>query len=154
MMRLVAAAMLLWGQAAMADPCRPDRVSIRGAFGQAQFTVQIADTDALRSQGLMHVPAMDQDAGMLFVYDRPQYATFWMRNTLIPLDMVFADSAGRVLRIHRDAVPLDETVIDGGPGIRFVLEINAGLSEKLGFAPGAQLRHPAINASQAAWPCE
>jgi uncharacterized membrane protein (UPF0127 family) len=78
---------------------------------------------------------------------------FWMKNTLIPLDMIFADAAGRVTRVHAMAVPGDETPVEGGAGVQFVLEINGGLAERLGIAPGAELRHPAIG-DGAAWPCD
>ncbi len=89
---------------------------------------------------------------MLFVYEAPKRAQFWMKNTLIPLDMIFADSTGRVTRVHSDAVPQDETVIDGGEGVQYVLEINGGLAARLGIAPGALMRHPAI--AGAAWACD
>jgi len=134
--------------------CSPDTVDIRGAFGQARFTVEVADTFAERAQGLMNRPSMPSGAGMLFVYETPQQASFWMKNTLIPLDMIFADQAGRVTRVHSNAVPQDETPIDGGAGVAVVLEINGGLAEKLGIAPGAELRNPAVDQSLAAWPCE
>jgi uncharacterized membrane protein (UPF0127 family) len=91
---------------------------------------------------------------MLFVYPAPQRASFWMKNTLIPLDMIFADATGRVTRVHSNAVPGDETPIDGGEGVSFVLEINGGLARRLGIAPGAELRHPAVDPDTAAWPCE
>ena len=58
-------------------------------------------------------------AGMIFVYDAPTHPQFWMRNTLIPLDMIFADAKGRVTRVHSNAIPHDETPIDGGQGVRF-----------------------------------
>ncbi len=91
-------------------------------------------------------------AGMLFIFDPPRSVSFWMRNTLIPLDMIFLDRDGVVQRIHENAVPLDETPIPGGDGIFAVLEINGGLSRALGIAPGSQLRHPAFG-SGAAWTC-
>jgi uncharacterized membrane protein (UPF0127 family) len=76
-----------------------------------------------------------------------------MKNTLVPLDMIFADATGTVTRVHSGAIPGDLTAIDGGPGVAFVLEINAGIAERLGIAPGAELRHPAIGPT-AAWPCD
>jgi len=85
----------------------------------------VADDAAERAQGLMFREAMPLSSGMLFVYGRPQRVSFWMRNTLIPLDMIFADARGVVTRVHAEAVPLDETPIDGGEGVQFVLEINA-----------------------------
>lgn len=140
--------------AALADACLPDRVDIRGPGGQQRFTVEVADDGAERAQGLMFREAMPSSAGMLFVYDAPQRAAFWMKNTLIPLDMIFADETGRVRRVHSNAVPGDTTPIEGGEGIRFVLEINGGLAARMGIAEGAELRHPSIPQRTAAWPCE
>jgi uncharacterized membrane protein (UPF0127 family) len=133
--------------------CNPARIELRGPWGQAAFGVEIADTDAARARGLMHRDSLPRSAGMLFVYPRPVRAQFWMKDTLIPLDMIFADEAGRVQGVHHRARPLDTTVIDGGPGIRFVLEINGGLAERMGIAAGSELRHPAIDGPDAAWPC-
>lgn len=145
---------LVLAGAAQASACRPDQVQLRGAGGTAAFTVEIADTDASRAQGLMHRASMPRFSGMLFVFDRPQRAVFWMENTLIPLDMLFLDDQGVVQRIHENAVPLDRTPIDGGPGIRYVLEINGGMARRLRLEPGTQLRHPAIPVETAAWPCD
>lgn len=150
--RLWAASALMSG-AAWAGECREDQLWIRGDFGEARFDITLADTAEARSRGLMYVREMPADAGMLFVYEAPAHARFWMRNTLISLDMLFADSRGVLRRVHERAQPLDETVIDGGPGVRFVLEINGGQARALGIGPGAQMRHPAIGES-AAWPCD
>lgn len=97
---------------------------------------------------------LPSSAGMLFVYEKPQRAGFWMKNTLIPLDMIFADASGRVTRVHSNAIPQDTTAIDGGEGVAFVLEINGGLATRLGIAPGSELRHPAVDPATAAWPCD
>jgi uncharacterized protein len=137
-----------------AAACSDDRVDLRGDWGAARFTVEVADEPAERAQGLMNRPSMPRSAGMLFLYDAPQRATFWMRNTLIPLDMIFMDPTGTVTRIHENAVPLDETTIDGGPGVLAVLEINGGLARAIGIDVGSQLRHPGLDQSFAAWPCE
>lgn len=134
--------------------CAPDRVDIRGAFGTATFTVELADEPAERAQGLMFREKMSTSAGMLFIYDRPQRATFWMRNTLIGLDMIFVDPQGVVTNIHENAIPLDETTIDGGDGVLAVLEINAGLVSRFGIRVGDELRHPAFDQAQAIWPCD
>ncbi|MDJ1008752.1 MAG: DUF192 domain-containing protein [Paracoccaceae bacterium] len=153
MIRAALAALALSAGAATAA-CDPGTVELRGDFGSARFSVEVADEPAERSQGLMNRETMPMGAGMLFVYEAPQRATFWMRNTLIPLDMIFADETGRVLRVHENAVPLDETLIDGGPGIKFVLEINGGLAGAMGLAPGVEMRHPSIAGDAAAWPCD
>jgi len=134
--------------------CRDDQVELRGPNGTARFTVEVADDDAERSRGLMFRDSMARSAGMLFIYDTPRRASFWMRNTLIPLDMIFADATGRVTRVHSNAIPRDETPIDGGTDVLYVLEINGGLAKRLGIAEGADLRHPAIDAGLAVWPCE
>lgn len=132
--------------------CSPARVDLRWEGGRQSFAVEVADDAAERAHGLMQRQSLAPDAGMLFVYETPRPAQFWMKDTLIPLDMIFADAAGVVTRVHSNAVPLDLTPIDGGDGVRFVLEINGGLAERLGIAPGAVLRHPAIG-DGAAWPC-
>jgi len=74
-----------------------------------------------------------------------------MKNTLIQLDMLFFDDAGRLVKIKSEARPHDETPVVGGDDIRFVLEINGGLAEELGIEPGAEMRHPAIE--HAVWGC-
>ena len=133
--------------------CAPDTVDLRGPWGQARFTVEIADEPQEHSLGLMHRESLAQSAGMLFVYPTPRRATFWMQNTLIPLDMIFIGPDGVVQHVHSNAVPLDRTVIDGGDGVQLVLEINGGLAERLGIASGTELRHPAVDPDLAAWPC-
>ena len=132
--------------------CDDARVDIRGDWGAARFSVEVADDVAERSVGLMNRDSLPRSAGMLFAYDQPQTVAFWMKNTLIPLDMIFMDETGRVTRVHENAVPLDETTIPGGEKVQFVLEINGGLSGALGIGVGSELRHPIIG-SDAAWPC-
>lgn len=134
--------------------CAPDRVDLRWADGRESFAVELADSPDERARGLMFRPQLDPGSGMLFVYESPRRAQFWMKNTLIPLDMIFADGTGRVTQVHSNAVPGDLTPIDGGSGVVFVLEINGGLAERLGIAPGADLRHPAVPSDSAVWPCE
>ena len=138
--------------AAQAQDCAPDRVHVRGTDGVVTFSVELVDTYAERAQGLMHRTFMADNAGMLFLYDRPQRLSFWMRNTLIELDMIFIRPDGVVAHIHERAQPLDETPVHGGPGLNAVLEINGGLSAALGIEVGAALRHPFFG-PDAAWPC-
>lgn len=148
----LAAGALIFPTLAGAD-CAQDRVDLRGDWGSAAFTVEIADDDAERSRGLMFVEEMPLGAGMLFVYDTPRPASFWMKNTLIPLDMIFVRPDGVVQHVHSNAIPHDETPIHGGAGVLAVLEINGGLAERMGIAPGSEMRHPAFG-DAAAWPCE
>ncbi|MGC8204031.1 DUF192 domain-containing protein [Aliiroseovarius sp. PTFE2010] len=139
---------------AVGQECRVDRVSLRGAFGTAHFRVEVADDAAERAQGLMHRDSLSATAGMLFVYPEPGRVAFWMRNTQIPLDLVFADESGRVTRVHHRAIPFDETPIDGGDGVSYVLEINGGMAAALGLDIGDELRHPDIRQTNAAWACD
>ncbi len=134
--------------------CSDDQVFLKGDWGQARFTVSVADDAQERAQGLMHVETMPTSTGMLFIYDRPQRLVFWMKNTLIPLDMLFVDETGTVQFIHNQAQPLDLTPIDGGDNLVSVLEINGGLAKSMGITVGTTLRHPAFAQDLAAWPCD
>ena len=138
----------------VAAACVAERVDLRWPDGRESFAIELADAPEERSRGLMFRPQMDPASGMLFVYESPRRAQFWMKNTLIPLDMIFADATGRVTKVHANAIPGDLTPIDGGPGVVFVLEINGGLAARIGITPGAEMRHPAIAADIAAWPCD
>ena len=134
--------------------CAPDTVELRTVTGSVvRFSVEVADDAAEREVGLMNRQRLASSAGMLFVYEAPKHAFFWMKNTLIPLDMIFADATGLVSRVHQGAIPLDESSIDGGDGVTYVLEINGGLAGRLGLAAGAVLRSPVLDQSAAAWPC-
>lgn len=148
---LIAAA-LFWAGMAQAD-CAPGSLDLRGPSGMQHFTIEIADTAKERAVGLMFREKMPLSAGMLFVYEQPQHARFWMKNTLIPLDMIFADASGTVTHVHENAVPQDLSMIDGGDAVRYVLEINGGMAKRMGIAPGAQMRAAAITQSDAVWPC-
>lgn len=155
MRRLILAAILLLGSAAAGiAQCREDIVDLRGDWGQVAFQIEIADTDQTRARGLMFVREMARDAGMLFVYDKPQPATFWMKNTYIPLDMLFMDRAGTVTHVHSNAIPHDTSLINGGDDVFAVLEINAGLAKRYGISEGTQLRHPVFEGGPANWSCK
>ncbi len=147
-----AAALVLMAGAAM-GACRDDKVDLRGDWGSASFTVELADDNAERAQGLMNRESMARSAGMLFAYPAPRPVRFWMRNTLIPLDMIFLDKVGTVQKVHHEAQPLDESLIYGGDAIQYVLEINGGLARQMGISEGSELRHPVIG-DNAAWPCD
>lgn len=102
----------------------------------------------------MHRASLPMFEGMLFVYDHPQPVHFWMRNTLIPLDMLFVSQAGEITKIHENAIPLDETAIFGGDQVFAVLEINGGLAKKLQIETGSVVQHPAFNPALALWSCK
>ncbi|WP_411839383.1 DUF192 domain-containing protein [Paracoccus sp. ME4] len=140
--------------------CRDDRTLIRLSDDRAlSFATELADTEALRARGLMFRRDLPAGTGMLFVYPRPQPVSFWMRNTLIPLDMVFADARGVIRHIHANARPLDETPVPGaavGDPDRdrlLVLEIAGGEAARLGLRAGQVLAHPDVPQETAAWPC-
>ncbi|MEY8098344.1 DUF192 domain-containing protein [Falsihalocynthiibacter sp. S25ZX9] len=138
--------------AGLAD-CSPTTAELRGLWGQAQFQIEIADTNESRAQGLMHRTEMPRMSGMLFLYDSPRPMAFWMRNTLIPLDLLFIAPNGEVLAIHERAKPLDETHIPGPDGSIAVLEINGGMAETLGIKAGSQIRHSFFDQFSTSWPC-
>ncbi|MEL7098947.1 MAG: DUF192 domain-containing protein [Pseudomonadota bacterium] len=149
--RLVAALCLVLCWVGIADAaCRDDTVRLRGEWGEARFTVEIADTPEAQRRGLMFRDSMALSRGMLFTYDRPRRMSFWMRNTRIELDILFIDAQGIVQRIHHEAQPFDETVIDGGRGIA-ALEINGGLAKRMGIVEGSEVQHPHI--PDPSWPC-
>lgn len=97
--------------------------------------------------------SLDRFSGMLFVYDGEQKVNFWMRNTFIPLDLLFFDLKGILRKIHHNAKPLDLTNIFGGDSIQYVLEINAGLSAALGIKVKSEMRYPLIHNDIAKWKC-
>lgn len=113
---------------------------------ERRFEVEVADTPATRSQGLMHRQELAENAGMLFVFERPAEVGFWMRNTYIPLDMLFVDRHGEIVHIHHEARPHDETLIRSGTPVTHVLEINGGLAARLGIETGQrmQILHPEV----------
>lgn len=152
--RVTAAALLAClASAAAAESCREDVAMLRSDAGTARFRIEVADDKEERAQGLMNRETLSMSAGMLFVYPEPQPVGFWMKNTLIPLDMIFMDETGTVKKVHHGAKPLDETPILGGTDILAVLEINGGLAQKIGISEGWALRHAAIDQTKAAWPC-
>jgi uncharacterized protein len=103
---------------------------------RVRYRVQVADEPAERERGLMFVEALPQEEGMLFLFDAPSEVGFWMRDTLIPLDLLFIEPDGRIAHIHRDAVPQDETPIWSGVPVTGVLEVNAGEAERHGILLG------------------
>ena len=117
-------------------------LTIVSATGPHRFTVEVAEAPAQMEQGLMFRRALAPDAGMLFDYKTPTMATMWMRNTLIPLDMLFVDAQGRIVNIHQRAVPQSLDVIAAAAPVRAVIELNGSTAARLGIAPGDQVQHP------------
>ena len=107
----------------------------------ARFQVEFVDTDPTRERGLMFRKSLAPDSGMLFDFKTSQEVSFWMKNTLIPLDMLFIDQSGKIVNIHRQATPLSETAIPSDGPIRGVLEIAGGRAQDLDILPGDHVRH-------------
>jgi uncharacterized protein len=118
------------------------RVRIADANGasKAIVRVEIADTAAARELGLMYRQHLAEDAGMLFVFKQPQQLTFWMKNTEIPLDMIFADADGNVVGIIADAEPFSERQLSVDGNSQYVLEVNGGFAQRHGIKPGDRLQ--------------
>ncbi len=105
----------------------------------AALSVEIADDDTKREVGLMYRKHLDEYAGMIFVFPQPAPLKFWMKNTVIPLDMIFADQTGRVTGVVANAVPFSETPL-GVPGLsQYVLEVNGGFAARHSVAAGDRL---------------
>ena len=152
--RLIAAILAFFTltQAAFAA-CQPGKIELAGEKGRVSFDVAVADDFQERGRGLMFVKEMADSQGMLFIYGVTRPVSFWMKNTYIPLDMIFIDKRGVVKKVHANAVPHDTTSISSDVPIRSVLEINGGLAEKLGIVPGTLVRHAELPQQGAAWPC-
>ena len=121
-----------------------NRLVLHTSSGDYAFNVEIADTNESRAKGLMFRTSLAPDAGMLFDYHQEQNASFWMQNTLIPLDMIFIGADGVVKNIHVNAKPMDTTSIPSGVPVRFVLEVAGGRSREIGLAVGDRMEHPRV----------
>jgi len=107
------------------------------------FRVEVVNTVEKRTIGMMFRKTMDRDFGMLFVFDHPdeQEHSFWMKNTMVPLDIVFIRKDGTIHHIHPKAVPYDETSLPSNGPVFSVLEIKGGVAAKLGLKPGDVVHH-------------
>jgi uncharacterized membrane protein (UPF0127 family) len=106
------------------------------------FGVEMAVTPEEQARGLMFRRELPEKQGMLFDFHREQPTSFWMKNTYIPLDMIFIRADGRILRIAENTVPLSEALVPSGGPVRAVLEVIGGTAKKLGIAPGDRVVHP------------
>ncbi|MDQ2092694.1 DUF192 domain-containing protein [Rhodalgimonas zhirmunskyi] len=150
---ILGGALAIWpGPSQAAPECREDAVYLRGDWGSARFSVEIADSVGERARGLMHRESLPRSAGMLFVYHQSTAVAFWMKNTLIPLDLLFIDARGVVQKVHARAVPHDLTQIPASD-VKAVLEINGGLAKAMGIGVGSEMLHPSFG-RDAAWSCD
>lgn len=128
---------------AMMLPADPVPLVAETAAGERSFTIEIADEPQERSAGLMFRETMDDDHGMLFVFAQTQPVGFWMKNTPLPLDLIFIGEDGRVKEIHRGE-PFSEALIASEEPVRFVLELKHGTAKRTGVKEGDLIRHPVI----------
>lgn len=137
---------LLVGPAAAQPVTFPkDTVTVETAAGaKHRFTVELATTPPQITQGLMFRRQMAADAGMLFVIEPPDNSVFWMRNTYIPLDMIFIGPDGRILNIAERTVPQTDTPVPAAGLTRAVLEVNGGTASRLGIKAGDRVRHSSL----------
>lgn len=127
--------------AAVAARAEPVCIDVRGGEVR-RYEVEVASTPQERARGLMFRRSLPPGAGMLFDFGRDEIARMWMKNTFIPLDMVFADRNGTVRGIARDARPRSLDTISSPVPVRAVLELNGGEAKRIGLAAGDRLRHP------------
>jgi len=107
------------------------------------FDVFVAQTPSQRSQGLMHIESMDNHEGMIFLYRESVRISMWMKNTLIPLDMLFIDIKHDIVSMHLNAVPQSEETIESGKEVVAVIELNAGSVERFKIRTGNRIIFPA-----------
>ena len=128
------------GDEAMRLPAEP--LVIETAQGrQVTFQTEVADTDAERARGMMFRKSMEETGAMLFIWPEPYEAAMWMRNTYIPLDMLFIEADGSIVFIAREAVPHSLDVISANRPVLAVLEIRGGAAARLGISVGDRVKH-------------
>ena len=111
------------------------------------FRVEHAGTPGQQRQGLKNRDTLEPDAGMLFMFAPPTRITMWMKDTRLPLDILFINSTGIITQIVEQATPLSVKLIHSDTTVSAVLEVNGGTSARLGFRPGDRVIHPALHGS-------
>ncbi len=137
-------AMMLATLAACAEPEGPrttERLVIETASGDQIFNIEFAETEDERRRGLMFREDLAEDSGMLFDFEDSRVITMWMRNTPLPLDMIFIIRTGRIAHIAENTVPFSEAIISSRYPVSAVLEVNAGTARRLGITTGDLVRH-------------
>ena len=121
---------------------------LKTASGDHNFSVEVATTNQERSLGLMFRRALPENSGMLFLYDQAQPASMWMKNTIIPLDMIFIAEGGKVHRIVPFTEPFSTEAIFSEGDVVAVLELNAGQAERIGLKLGDKVLYPGLAKSE------
>jgi len=125
---------------------KTSELTVTTASGPHRFIIELAFSDAQMEQGLMFRRNLAPDAGMLFDFHRSMTATMWMKNTFIPLDMLFVDASGKIVDFHERAVPQSLDTISSRAPCRYVIELNGGTVERLGIKVGDRVTSPSIGA--------
>lgn len=120
---------------------RLERLILVTSVGEKAIMIEIAETPEDKMRGLMFRTSLDDDKGMLFPYGDPQEITMWMKNTSIPLDMVFIRADGTVHRIEARTEPMSERIIGSQGKVSAVLELAGGAAERLGLKANDKVRH-------------
>ncbi|MGV3632710.1 MAG: DUF192 domain-containing protein [Pseudorhodoplanes sp.] len=139
---MAAAILILLASDAVAAAANESMLEIVTKDGVHVFTVEMAKTDEERQKGLMFRKELPEGRGMLFDFKPDQNVSMWMRNTYIPLDMLFINGDGTIRRIAENTEPLSEKTISSGGPVRGVLEVIGGTAKKLGIKAGDKVAHP------------
>lgn len=139
---VVAALVLLMVMPRLAKAQAFEPLTVVTSSGRHVFQVEVARTSDERARGLMFRRFMPQDRGMLFDFERSEPVAMWMQNTYIPLDMVFIRADGTVARVHEGAEPLSTRTIPSGEPVLSVLELNAGVAQRIALKAGDRVEHP------------
>lgn len=144
---LVAFAVFLgaWFGVSLAHAANMEPLEIITKSGVQVFSVEVMRTNEEREKGLMFRKELPEGRGMLFDFTPEQNVSMWMKNTLIPLDMLFIQADGRILRIAENTQVESEKIIPSGGAVRGVLEVIAGTAKKFGIKPGDRVGHPLFN---------
>ena len=141
----LAATALLWAGGAIAlERFDTAPLTIETQAGPVDLTVELAESDAQKAQGLMYRRSLPADHGMLFDYRRPRVISMWMKNTYIPLDMIFIGADDRVVDIARRTTPQSLSIIESSEPARAVLEVNGGMADRWGVRIGDRVRSPQL----------
>jgi uncharacterized membrane protein (UPF0127 family) len=139
---------LLAGLAYPAHGMRRDTLKLVTSQGVREIAVEVTESPQEKATGLMFRTSLADNAGMLFFYDAPQEITMWMRNTYIPLDMVFIRADGQIHRIEAWTEPLSDAIIASDGEVSACLELAGGAAERLGLKPGDRVVYPLFAGSK------
>lgn len=127
--------------AAVFFSCKDETDSVELKIAHKTITAEIADTEESRALGLMNRKSMEDDHGMLFVFNEERKLSFWMKNTLIPLSIAYISKNGEIKEIHK-MYPLDESSVSSSRSVMYALEMNQGWFEKNGITVGDKISIP------------